>query len=567
MGRTTVLATACAIFLAVAGAGAEPTPFAVVLVPPDRVADHEGRDPHGYPRALPDPVAVRELFARKRYSDLEAILTGLQGRFAQDFRTELQVFQAFRAFRGVSPEQARGFEAWREAFPGSWAARTAEGFHHVGEGWRLRGDRWANETSAAQIAGMHTHFGRAEELFGEALALEPRLLVVHEALINVARGAGDAELAARSLEAALAIQPDAYGVRAEYAESLTRRWGGSYEAQERFARDAQSRAGTNPRLALLLGLPHWDRARDHWTANEPVQAFHEFERALAAGENGGVLRDRADYYWNQGELELAQWDYDRAVQLLPHDARARHWRGRLLYELGRLDEGITELQRAAQLDPMEPAYASQLRWARDAKEFLSHPKPVQWFFRVCHWILAHAVWSGAALLATFVAWRVREDRRRRREPVSARADERDADPRQPLVRRVWRLYLLLIGILFAGDYAGRWAQLGDYARWAGILVMGVALAGGIGFTQQRRLGVPGLWRLWAWVLPAHWCIVWFWVNNWDLAEWHTWGFYTLELFPLWLALLRYGYASEHLWREEALPVTLEPTVGRSASGG
>jgi TolB-like protein/tetratricopeptide (TPR) repeat protein len=52
--------------------------------------------------------------------------------------------------------------------------------------------------------------------------------------------------------------------------------------------------------------------------------------------------------------------FERAIALQPGDATARHWYGTNLVYLGRFDEGIRELQRAQQLDPLAMPIAYSL---------------------------------------------------------------------------------------------------------------------------------------------------------------------------------------------------------------
>jgi TolB-like protein/Tfp pilus assembly protein PilF len=52
------------------------------------------------------------------------------------------------------------------------------------------------------------------------------------------------------------------------------------------------------------------------------------------------------------DYEQSIKQFERAIQLNPNYATARHWYGELLAAMGRFDEGIAELRRAQELDPL-----------------------------------------------------------------------------------------------------------------------------------------------------------------------------------------------------------------------
>jgi len=52
------------------------------------------------------------------------------------------------------------------------------------------------------------------------------------------------------------------------------------------------------------------------------------------------------------DLERSLKEFERAIQLNPNYATARHWYGEFLGVIGRFDEGIAELKRAQELDPL-----------------------------------------------------------------------------------------------------------------------------------------------------------------------------------------------------------------------
>jgi len=66
------------------------------------------------------------------------------------------------------------------------------------------------------------------------------------------------------------------------------------------------------------------------------------------------------YDW---DFPAAEKDFLKAFELNPNYAPARFWYGECLIYLGRFVEGIAQINRAQQLDPLSLVYSSNLGWA------------------------------------------------------------------------------------------------------------------------------------------------------------------------------------------------------------
>ena len=69
-----------------------------------------------------------------------------------------------------------------------------------------------------------------------------------------------------AIEAALRQDPNTSLVRETYMFKLTPRWGGSYDAMDAFAQEAQAHASANPQLVDLLGNSSGERGLDRTRA-------------------------------------------------------------------------------------------------------------------------------------------------------------------------------------------------------------------------------------------------------------------------------------------------------------
>jgi DNA-binding SARP family transcriptional activator/TolB-like protein/Flp pilus assembly protein TadD len=89
------------------------------------------------------------------------------------------------------------------------------------------------------------------------------------------------------------------------------------------------------------------------------------------------------------EFEAAEREFRSAIRLSPSDAQAHYWYAILLVALGRGEEALREIQRAAQLDPFSPRGVTAMdRYARylitGERVFLKQPAGTRWssFLRV-----------------------------------------------------------------------------------------------------------------------------------------------------------------------------------------
>jgi tetratricopeptide (TPR) repeat protein len=83
------------------------------------------------------------------------------------------------------------------------------------------------------------------------------------------------------------------------------------------------------------------------------------------------------------DFEQSLKEFERAIELNPNYATAHHWYGKLLGAIGRFDEGIAELNRAQQLDPLSLVINTDLgRFTRlhaiTTKRSSNCAKPSKW---------------------------------------------------------------------------------------------------------------------------------------------------------------------------------------------
>jgi TolB-like protein/lipoprotein NlpI len=147
----------------------------------------------------------------------------------------------------------------------------------------------------------------------------------------------------------------------QHYHRLTRQ--GFRQAVEAFQKATDIDPGYAPAWAGLA-VPLYYAAQDAQTS---AAAAAQRRRALAAAEKAvalspnlpealssrGILRAFVEYDWAGAKADL-----ERAIALHGNDAEARRRYGVLLMDLGRIQDGIAELRRAVQLDPLGQSWTA-----------------------------------------------------------------------------------------------------------------------------------------------------------------------------------------------------------------
>jgi eukaryotic-like serine/threonine-protein kinase len=175
------------------------------------------------------------------------------------------------------------------------------------------------------------------------------------------------------------IDPEAYQAylkgRAEWGKYTLE---GFQEAELQFQRAIEIAPDYAPAWAGLADAAY-GMSSIFVPANDAIpRARAAAEKALALDESLaeahtslGIIKVAYDWDWGEAERE-----FDRAIALGPGNSNAHFWRGKLLVMQGRFDNGLEEIRRAFDLDPLNPWVSASLGWhlyfARRYDEALAH---------------------------------------------------------------------------------------------------------------------------------------------------------------------------------------------------
>lgn len=195
-----------------------------------------------------------------------------------------------KAFENGSFDIRPTLDAWKRLAPNSAYAWAASGTAYVAMAAEARGSAFIRDTPASNVRAMENLLSEAADDLHQAIRLDPTLAPAYTALIHAAGmdgAVGDADAIARD---ALARVPDDYSVYYRVMWHSQPKWGGSLEAMDAAARQAQRYADANPLLKILAG----ERA-----------CYQVYEAGLTPGEELERFTGALDRFASRGDLEWA----------------------------------------------------------------------------------------------------------------------------------------------------------------------------------------------------------------------------------------------------------------------
>ena len=140
------------------------------------------------------------------------------------------------------------------------------------------------------------------------------------------------------------------------------------DGMPRAVENFQRAIAKDPDYALAYsGLADAYTTQAFWAWESPKQAL---EQAKGAAEKALALNTSlAEAHASLANVKLYSWDFRgaeeefrRALQLNPSYANAHHWYSHCLVALGRMDESLTETNRALIFDPLDLSIQTHLGW-------------------------------------------------------------------------------------------------------------------------------------------------------------------------------------------------------------
>jgi len=263
-----------------------------------------------------DQAALLQLLHDRDFSELEARLaTYLDGAKRSAIR-ESALIKAYRSFETADPAIYDATDAWVRTHPTSAAAVIARAYCAAAIGWKLRGKKWARETSAQQFDGMYRSHAKVIEDAQAAIAIAPDNPAPYRLLLQIGRNYPLRDFY-RIADVAVARFPASFSIWANVIDSRAPNWGGSIKEIALLAERAQEWAAENPRLRVLLGEPFYFEGFAAEHDGRYAEALDLYTKALGFGDDDEYLAARARVAEKLGRLEVAQADALRIRLMFP----------------------------------------------------------------------------------------------------------------------------------------------------------------------------------------------------------------------------------------------------------
>jgi len=259
------------------------------------------------------------------------------------------------SFWGSSAERKRLIDQWHTKAPASAHALAARGMWWIANAEQARGEKLIGDTPEKDVRKMDNALTNGKRDLQKAIALNPRIMPAYAALIFAAKFDADNALADNMMQKAIEIDPANFYSRAALAYKLRPQWGGSFEAMDKVAADAEQYVSKNPRLVNLKAIALAERGMTAYWAHDYPEALKQFDKGLAFGPEW--------FYLNVGRYAAStSGDEAQAVELMtqmlrfsPHASETRRQRAQALVKLGREDWAQEELDDVLRVDPRDAA--------------------------------------------------------------------------------------------------------------------------------------------------------------------------------------------------------------------
>lgn len=293
-------------------------------------------------------ASIRKSLEKRDFRSLDREFQRLEADATEDPEAEFVLDDAYRILADSGTEPL--MDDWVRAMPDSPRAYNARAYFHLEAGWDARGDAWAKDTSKLRFERMQLAFDKALDDTEQVLRLEPRSVIAYVVRVGV-HGATSSDAFDQTVREARRHFPSSYLLHGSIQRMLTPRWGGSYPAMERLAREAIANNPSDPRFWRLYGMIYEDQASMAEIDGDVDDALSLYDRALAYSRSW-------DYYLGRSRCELrlvhhgrALADATRAVAADPSRAGAYLGRAQVLLASKDASNAIKDLDTAIRLEP------------------------------------------------------------------------------------------------------------------------------------------------------------------------------------------------------------------------
>jgi tetratricopeptide (TPR) repeat protein len=313
-----------------------------------------------------DKAELIQKLRDRKFLELDTKLNSYQKAFKENVLEEGNLSIAFDAFSYTDPALSPLLDEWVKSEPASYPAHLARAKYLLALGWQARGSANSDKTSDQQISEMQRLFGESVKEAVAAIKLNSKASIAYASIIEAAKGASDYKTLEGVYAASIKNIPLSLSTRVAVLSALRPRWGGSYEAMEKFADQAQKYAVQNPRLESLKGFADVDRGDVTWDGGNLKQAILYYNQALKKGGDFALAySERGSVYDRLQRYDDALEDLSRANRLRPQEARTLQMLAYVYEHLDRPKDTLAVIHEYQQFAELPSDLVVVEQWAQN----------------------------------------------------------------------------------------------------------------------------------------------------------------------------------------------------------
>jgi tetratricopeptide (TPR) repeat protein len=281
----------------------------------------------------PNLEEIKSLLITHQYQELENQYEMMLKHYKNDVEYESYLNKAYELFNSENNIAVSELDSWVEQ-TGSYIAYTARGIFKAQKGFQIRGGESIHDTPVNQLDEMIQYHKDAADDLLLAVNKNSTNMPAYVWLVSIGKASSMSFTPRQILEKAIENDPRSFYLRSKYMESLTPKWGGSYEDMANFIEELKGVFSLNPRLWALQGEVDAYKAEEYWRKKDYRTAVEFYSSALKYGDRIVWLEGRAACYYGDGQLKNSFNDYNRILYYQPSNSTAIKWSSYLRSRLG-----------------------------------------------------------------------------------------------------------------------------------------------------------------------------------------------------------------------------------------
>ena len=313
-----------------------------------------------------DPVDLAEKLRAGKFAEVQTAIKTAEAAANADPRSELNLTYAMSIFAIPDPTLADQLKQWAADSPDSAIAHCARAIALDQAAAHARGHEGgpASSIPSEDFLEMEKDLSQAVMQADSARSLDPNLMNAYLIAIDAAKMESDPVAMEEASKRALTKFPLSFQVHESLIASMAPRWGGSYDAMDKFANESQVGVAQNPLLKYLLGFPSLEQAKDLQIDEKWDQTIALINHAIEVGGDWAPFYTaRGKSFYQLKKYDEANADFLTANDLLPDKAENLEMMALTSHFLNKPNDALGFANRYLKIGESDKEVADVREWA------------------------------------------------------------------------------------------------------------------------------------------------------------------------------------------------------------